>query len=162
MSNNSPDNRYFLDGIDLWKTFSIAVQKGSDFFLKLPARKDSVTHDWKDEDGIDIDTSRVYFKEREAQIEMWSVTKTEDEFWTKYNNFLSVWRKPGTRRLEVIELSRQFFIIYKDNNIFERFTRIKNSDLIATKFTITVLELKPSVNTAPTFLIEERGRFLIS
>ncbi len=57
-----PSNRYYIDGIDLWTTFRIGVEKGSDDFLKIPQRKESTTHDWQDEDGIDIDLTRNFYK----------------------------------------------------------------------------------------------------
>lgn len=168
--SNSAANKYLIDGIDIWNTFGIGIEKGSDDFLKIPARKESTTHDWADENGIDVDLTRTFFKHREGQLKMFMLLKEEfmtipeieATFWSVYNGFINLLSKPGTRRLEIIELSRQFFVYYKDNNVYERFTRIKGTNVIATKFTITVVETRPSINNTPTYIITENGKFLIA
>lgn len=64
-------NSYFLDGYSLFQYFGVGVQSGSSDLLKFPDRKDSTTHDWQDENGIDIDLSRVFMASREATFNMW-------------------------------------------------------------------------------------------
>lgn len=153
---------YFIDGIDLWN-FKIFVASGSEDFLRYPAKKDSITHDWPDQNGIDVDLFKNFLKEREITLQCAIVTTTEAEFWDNYYGFLKLMTKPGRRRIEITEFSnQQFFVYYKDCAVFERFTRIKQTNLVACKFSLLLVENEPSVQNGKVFLIDEQGRFIVT
>lgn len=157
------NNLYFIDGMDLWSTFSIGVEGGSDDFLKIPERKDSITHDWLDEDGIDIDLSRTFFKPRDIVLKCFSRTETKDDFFTKYYQLITVFRKPGLRRLTVSRHGKDYYVYYKDNNAMQSFNfRVLPSGHILTKFQLTIGEAKPDLQQIRTFLVDEQNRFIIT
>jgi len=154
--------RHFLDGMDLWTSFGIFVESGSDDFLKFPDRKDSISHDWQDSNGLDVDLSRVYFKDRDITLKMAIIVGSEEEFWTKRKAFLAQWAQPGTRRLTVGEFQQTFYVYYKSCGSFSRFTRIMNATKIMCKFSIIVTEPEPTFDNNDVFLVDEDGRFIVS
>jgi hypothetical protein len=155
---------YEIDGFDLWDNFGITIEKGGlDDFLKIPARKQSIQHDWTDEDGIDIDLSRTFLEAREISIPCVIIAESETDFWTKYNGFLGLLIKPNTRRFTVNPLSSEFMVFYKDCTIYQKLTAFKQTGKLICKFTLAVVEKAPSVaGNQAVYIIDEQGRFLIA
>jgi hypothetical protein len=153
---------YFLDGYSLYKYFGVGVESGSDQLLEFPERKDSISHDWLDEHGLDIDLTRVFLKSREVTFQMWIVADGEADFWNKYNLFLSFLTKPGLRRLTITEHSREYFVYYKKATAYKRFTRIKDTNQVLSKFSLTLIEKDPTQNVVSDFIVDEFTRFIIT
>jgi len=156
--------KFFIDGIDMWSAFGMVVESGYDTFLKFPQRKEPLTHDWQDSNGIDADLSRVFFKERTHNLNMAIVALDEADFWKKYNQFLAQVAQPGTRRFMVTELAQSFKVYYKDCTSFTKFTRIKveDSQKVACKFVLQVIEPEPTIDNTNLFLADEEGRLIIT
>lgn len=157
--------QYTVDGLDFWTIFSILVESGSQDFLKYPSKKESITRDWSDADGIDIDLSAIFFNSRDISLRCAIIADNEADFWLKYEAFIVQWKKPGTHRVEVSEFGfRSFYCFYKDTSLFERFTRIIESGQlkVACKFTLNITESEPRLNNNNTFIITQDGRFLIT
>ncbi|MBC9913190.1 hypothetical protein [Chitinophaga varians] len=160
-----PTGQYFIDGMDLWVVFSIIVAAGSDDLLKLPARKDSISHDWLDENGTDVDLSRVFFESREINLECGMIANDEADFHNKFTAFKAVIAQPQLRRLESSELSSSFFVYYKDCSSFVRATRIKagpNAGKVAAKFTLVLVEKSPTIDSSNVFMITDDNRLMIT
>lgn len=154
---------YSIDGIDLYDNFGITLSKGSlDDFLKLPTRKQSIEHSWKDEDGLDVDLSRNFYESREINIKCYIFADSETEYWTKYDSFLTVLRKPGTRRFSVNAFSRDYYVFYKECTIYDKLTKFQNSNKLFCSFNLKLIEQTPKFNNSPTYIIDEAGRFLIT
>lgn len=153
---------YYIDGYSLYATFGVVVTTGSSDLLQFAERKESTTHDWLDENGIDVDLSRVFLKSREATFQMWIIADSEADFWNKYNGFLSFLTKPGLRRLTITEHSKEYYVYYKKSAVFQRFTRIKDVDKIACKFSLTLIEKDPTTNAVSEFIVSEGNRFIIT
>lgn len=156
---------YYIDGKDLWTAYSVFVESGSDDFLKYPAKKESITHDWMDSNGIDVDLSRPFLDARTIALRMAIVVTTTTEFWQKYQGFLKDLMQPGTRRFSIGEFGpRSFNLHYKECNSFDRFTRVKDgtTDKIAMKFTMVFVEPTPDINNGDVFIWDEDGRLLIT
>lgn len=157
--------RYSIDGKDLWTVYNMFVESGSDSFLKYPSRKESITHDWRDSDGLDVDLSRVFFNARDLILNVAIVTDTKEKFWQSYKAFLVHMKQPNLRRIEVAEFDNQsFFVYYKETSNFSRFTRIqiKEGELIGCKFTIVFTETNPTLDNENVFIVDEEGRFIIT
>ena len=154
--------RHFLDGMDLWPTFGIFVESGSDDFLKFPDRKDSITHDWMDANGQDVDLSRNFYKDQDITLKLAIVAANEDDFWLKRNAFFAQWAQPGTHRFSVGEFRQTFNVFYKSCTSFSRFTRILNATKIMCKFAIVVTLPAPTFDNNDVFLVDEDGRFLVT
>lgn len=161
MATVGPTGRYYIDSADMWLNFGIGVESGSDDFLKLPKTKDRTTHNWSDENGLDMDVTRTFFEAKEIELKVHLIADNDADFWSKYNKFLTVLAKPGTRRLTVTELNRDFFIVYKECTFFTRYTRLLEANKVATKFTIKLLELVPNLDEQ-VFIVDEENKFLIA
>lgn len=155
------ENRYYIDGADLWLYYKVGVESGSDDFLKMPKRKESITHNWQDENGLDVDLSRVFLEAKEIELKCHIIADSEADFWENYNRLLTTLTKPGVRRLSVTELGRDFFVYYKECNIYTRFTRLLQSNKVACKFSLKLIEKLPSL-TQQTFIVDEANRFIIT
>lgn len=151
-----------MDSIDLWAAYGLVVTSGVDDFLKFPERKESITHDWMDKDGIDVDLSSTFLKEKDISLSVALIANNEADFWDKYEKLLNHFRRPGTRRVEVTELSRSFFVFYKTTSAFSSLTRIKSENKVACKFNIVLTEKEPNINSTNTYIVDENGRFLIT
>lgn len=160
-----PVGQYYMDGADLWLVYGVTIRAGSDDLMKFPERKDSISHDWEDENGIDIDLSRVFLQSREATFQCNIIANNEQDFWQKYNSFLAMLVQPNLRRLEISELSASYFVYYKQCPSFTRFTRIKagpHSGKVAAQFTITLVEQSPNIDASNRYVIDEQNRFIIT
>jgi hypothetical protein len=156
---------YFIDGKDIWTAYNIFVESGSDDFLQYPAKKESITHDWMDSNGIDVDLSRVFLEPREITLRCAIIVTSSDQFWQKYTGFIADLTQPGTRRIEVAEFgSRSFNVHYKSCNDFTRLTRVKEGTTtkIACKFTLVLVEPVPVLDNGNIFIVDEDGRFLVT
>lgn len=157
---------YFFDGMDIWTAFNMFVESGSDDFLKYPPMKDGIVHDWMDSNGVDYDTSQNFLGPREITLKCAILSGSSADFWTNYNNFISLMVQPGLRRIQVAEfVGKSYQVRYKSCDSFSRFTRILDADpdhQIACKFTLTVVETNPAPNQTDTFLVTEDGRFIIT
>lgn len=159
----SPANMYLMDGFDLWNSFGITIEKGGlDDLLKLPKRKQSIQHDWLDEDGLDIDLTRTFLEAKESVLKCFIIADTEAEFWTHYNQFLSLLVKPGTRRFTVNVFNMDYYIYYKDCTIYQKLTAFKQTGKLICKFNLTIAERVPGFQNLPTFLVNETGQFIIT
>ncbi|WP_343302845.1 hypothetical protein AAHN97_14970 [Chitinophaga niabensis] len=159
-----PTGQYYIDGADLWLVYGMIIEDraGTDALLQFPERKESISHDWADENGLDIDLSRVYLKEKEFSLNISIQAAGESDFWDKYHKFLNMLRQPGLRRLEVSELASSYFVFYKSCTSFARRTRIKGSSKIAAQFSITLVEPSPQLDSTNVYIMDEEGRFLIT
>ncbi len=156
--------KYFIDGIDIQTVFGIRVESGSDDLLKYPAKKDSITHDWQDANGVDVDLTKLFFKERTISLRCNILVEAEEEFWNKYQSFLAQMAKPGYRRLQLSEFGeKSFYVYYKECTSFERKTNIKNNPgKIACKFTLNMVEGEPNIDNNNVFIVDEQGRFIVT
>lgn len=154
-------NRYYLDGADLWLYYKVGVESGSDDLLKMPKRKESITHNWLDENGIDVDLSRVFVEAKDIELKCHIIADSEADFWENYNRLQTTLKKPGLRRLTITEFGRDFFVYYKECNIYTRFTRIKSVNKVACKFSLKLTETVPQL-TEQTFIVDESTQFIIT
>lgn len=101
-----------IDGIDIgnWGMF---ILKGGDYdFLPFPERKKPAQNDWFEEDGLDVDLSEVYFKEKKLNVKFYIKADTGVEFKSRLNNFFSLISAPGYRSLYSREFDRTFILRY--------------------------------------------------
>lgn len=156
-------NRYYIDSMDLWVHFKVGVESGSDDFLKMPKRKESITRNWQDENGIEVDTSRPFFEAKEIELKCHIIADNEQDFWENYYRFLNILKKPGYRRISVIELQRNFYVIYKDCTVYKRFTRLLSINKVACKFVLKLQEgLIATGMELDTYIVDEQNRFIVT
>ncbi len=162
--NTNLSNKYFIDGIDLWSYLGVVIEKGSlDDFLRYAKRKESITHNWKDENGLDVDTSRVYLEARDISIVFFIIADNEANFWLHYDQFIALLARPGERRFSVTDFNRDYFVIFKECSTYDKLTHFKNSTKLFCRFNLKLLELKPSLAAIPEiYITDHQGRFLIT
>ncbi|MEX6691267.1 hypothetical protein QTN47_27405 [Danxiaibacter flavus] len=157
--------KIYLDGIDIQTVFGISIESGTDDFLKYPAKKDSITHDWQDANGLDVDLTKMFFNARNISLRCNVIVDNEEQFWQNYQSFLAQLAKPGYRRIQVSQFGeKSFYCYYKECTSFTRFTRIKDNGLsrIGCKFTLNLVEGEPNIDYNNVFIVDEQGRFLVS
>jgi hypothetical protein len=102
-----------IDGFDGWNEFGIFILKeGLNDWLAFPAVKDRFSHDWKDEDGIEIDTGEVYLKEKNVSLRIIFVAGSPAEFWENYEKLQLLLISGGVRKIRIGELGRDFEACY--------------------------------------------------
>lgn len=158
---------WFIDGIDLWASFSIVMEEGSADFLKYARRKESTEHDWQDAHGVQVDLSRFFFQKREIVLNLMLFAETESEFWTKYQSFIATMTQPGLRRLEMkSHNNKSYYIHYHETNNWSQIKSLKGTWAEAYKiiqrFSIVVIEPEPQVDASNVYLVTEDNKFLIS
>jgi hypothetical protein len=162
---NIPNGKYFLDGIDL-ATFAMIVEDGSADFLRFAPRKQSIQHDWGDANGIDVDLSRVFFKERTGTLNCAIITDTEEDFWNKHDAFITQFTQPGLHRLQITSHGqRSYFVCYQDCTTYKQVEPLTGSvldGLIAHRFSIQIMEPQPQINNKNIFLVDHNGKFIIA
>lgn len=149
-----------IDAIDIWEAYGMFVMSGTNDLLKMPARKEPITHDWQDSNGLDVDTSRVFFEARDISLKMGFKSGNLTDFWDKYTKFLSLMAKPYLRRLEIVEFGKSYFVYYKSCSDYKRYKKVVNDSIC--EFTLVLSEPNPQIDSSPTFIIDEAGRFLIT
>jgi hypothetical protein len=162
----NPSGLSFIDGADLWTVYGMFIEKGTADFLRYAPKKDSITHDWMDANGIDVDLSRIFFSQREVNLSCAIITSDEDEFWAKHKAFVALMTQPGLRRLEITSHGqRSYFVYYKECNNYSQAIPLRGSTdpgMIAHKFNIVIVEPSPSTDNGDVFIVDEDGRFLIT
>lgn len=157
---------WIIDGIDIWKTYGVALEIGSADFLKYPPKKPSIEHDWEDSDGIDVDLSRIFTSKREGVLNFLIFANTNTEYFDKHDAFFSLWKQPGLRRLELAaHNNRSYFIYYQETNNWQQVGALQIGNLtyqIAHKFSVVVVEPEPKLYPGNVFIVTEDGKFIIS
>jgi hypothetical protein len=157
---------YFIDGIDLWTAFGLMIEEGSADFLRYPPKKVSIEHDWMDSNGIDVDLSRVFFGPREGVLNCAIFAESEDDFWTKHNQFIATMTQPNLRRLSIkAHGERSYNVYYKECNNYKQIKALKGLDTaykIVGRFSLVIVEPEPTIDASNVFIVDEDGRFLIT
>lgn len=157
--------RWFIDGKDVWISYGLIVESGSDGFLEYPATKPNISHDWPDQHGVDVDLTKMFLQAREISLRCGIIANDENDFWAKYKLLINDLTQPGNRRIEYSEFGAQsFFVYYTTTNNFTRLTRLKDGTvfIIACKFTLVLNENEPQLDASNVFIVEETGKFLIT
>lgn len=156
---------WWIDGLDLWKGFNLVIHKGATQFLELPPRKESITLDYRDSDGIIIDTDRIFYASRDITLECSIITTTEADFVAKRDLLMNQFKKPGLRRLQFKSTGqRSFYVVYKDSSGWAMRDALKGSQLegqVMYSFNLTFTEPDPVTGGSyDVFIVDQDGRFL--
>lgn len=156
---------WFIDGIDIFQTFSCWIEEGSADFLKYPPKKASIEHDWQDANGRDVDLSRIFFDQREGVLNMAIWATSQEAFFEKHKQLISHFIQPGLRRLSLKSHGeRSYYIYYRECNNYKSVLPLTGADTgkFVYRFSIVVVEPEPTVDASHTFLIDEEGHFIIT
>lgn len=154
--------RYILNTADLYTIFGVVVENGSSSFLAFPSRKDSVSHDFSDTNGIDIDLQDPRFKAREFVINCALHATSKEDFWTKYNGLFTELSDSGIHTLYVKDLDKEFKLFYKEQRNIRKLTPISGRPEVWIRFDLVFGEANWTENMDQVFLVDHEGRYLIA
>jgi len=101
-----------IDGIDI-DNFGVFILKGGDNdFLSFPERKEPAQYNWHESDGLDIDLTEVYFKEKKVDVDFYIRASSGPEFKNRLTDFYKLLKSPGYRSIYSREFDRTFSLRY--------------------------------------------------
>jgi len=124
---------YLLDQMP-FKHYNICVSDSSNYLDKT-SFKESLSKNWNDEHGYDIDLNNRYKEARQFTLNCFIPASTYLECITQYNDFLNEIDKKGSRRLSVIadDLRMEFQVFRIDSSevklIYDDNNKVGNFDL---------------------------------
>lgn len=134
-----------IDGLDAWRDLGFLVRPGSmEPWLLLPETKEPFSHDWRDEDGIEVDLEYIYLKEKKTALKCYFISDSEKGFWDNYKALIELMTSPGMRTLYYRELDKEFTVYYTRSSEPRRVKGLKNSDKIIIEMTLNFVMPDPS------------------
>jgi hypothetical protein len=138
--------KYKLGGLDIYSTYRMVIQEGSNPILQFRKPKPRFTNDWKEENGLEYDlTETPKYEDRVFRIQAVIMADSEADFNTRYNALYSALNVAGTVTLESLELSKTVNVIYSDMPDLDRLTRMKHGGKVVVKFTLELKEVQQYV-----------------
>ena len=92
--------RYLIDGIDIRDAYGVVISKSSGL-LSRPKIKTPAKADWKDYHGEVVDLGAVRKEPRTITLKGWMPADNKGDLAAKWNAFMRIFDRPGTRRLTV-------------------------------------------------------------
>jgi len=133
-----------IDGHDGWQDFGIVVLKnGWNDWLLFPEMKSPFSYNWEDEDGIEVDLSNVFVKEKNVSLQVLFIADSQKKFWENYRKLQDALIAPGIRTIYINEIGRLFEVYYNKCSEISKFTRLKNTNKIAVGMTIDFVMPNP-------------------
>jgi len=134
-----------IDGMDAYSDLGFIVLNGSmESWLLYPEVKERFTHDWKDEDGIEVDLENVHLKEKKTSLKVYFIVDSEIEFWNKCKLTLDLLTSPGLRTIYYRAMDKEFSVYYTNATNPVRFKGPKNVDQIIIGMTFHFVMPDPS------------------
>jgi hypothetical protein len=131
-----------LNGNNLLTAYKLIIQTGTHELLEYPERKESLSNDWREEDGTETDLELVRFKDKEVNLNCIFIVNDDTEYWNCYNAFFEEITKPGLQSLFIEDHAKTYQVFYKKTSGFKKVSkRLKNVPKVAVKFTL-ILEVK--------------------
>lgn len=160
-------NQYKLDGNDIDTLYGITVYKdsgsreSSDSFLAWPKRKDSLTVDRQDQDGMRIDLNDPKVASREFILKCAIKAANRDDFYQKYNGFRTAVLGAETHTIYSYDLNQTFNVFYKEQQNFKTLSNVNQDNVWAT-FDVVFGETNPNENMQFVYLVDDQDRYLIA
>lgn len=149
-----------INGYDLKASFNTEITKVIKPVLAWPERKDSLQHDFPEENGIDKDLSTPAFSARTFDFDMITRGATIDELKANYFGLYTVLKVLGQYTFYNDFVDEQLLLYYiKQNNLSDLFREGEIG--IAMTYTLTFGELSPVTNIVDYFLVDDQNRFLV-
>lgn len=159
--------QYTINGKGLKAVFGITVYKengareSSDSFMAWPKRKDSLTVDRQDQDGIQIDLTDPKVASREFVIKCALNAADRTDYFNKYNGFRTEVLGAETHEVYVADQDQLYYVFYKEQQNFKTLSNIDNDGVWAT-FDVVFGETNPNENMQFIYLVDDQDRYLIA
>ena len=126
-----------IDTIDIWTTHGAFLLQGSyDGLMRPPKRKASLSNNWPEQNGLEIDLTIPRYESKEAELSFILSASSETEWWTRYDAFFTLLKSPGERSVFVKELNKTFLVYYIETPTYVQLTTIKSVSKVVARFTI--------------------------
>lgn len=128
-----------LNSKNLKQTYGLIIQTGTAKLLEYPERKDPLSFDWQDQNGIDYQLDKVFFKDKEVTLNCAFMADTDVIYWKNYNAFFAEISKAGYQKLYIYDHGKTYDVFYKKTANFEHLRkRLKNVERVFVKFELTL------------------------
>lgn len=153
--------RYILNGYDLEQIFGIIIDKGIMQLLAFPERKDSVNHDFPDQNGIDIDLTAPRFKARSFTFDCTMYGEDFEDVKNKNYALFNILRIQGAYQLYNDFLNQTFYIYYIKQTPKSTGIYAASKGGVAIDFQLVFGETDPFGNIPTVLLVDDLNRFLV-
>lgn len=152
---------YIINGKDFWTIYNVFVELGSEDFMSYPSRKDSLSVDFQDENGIDIDLAAPRFAAREFRLKCVLSASTRDEAKMKYGALFTELASAGTHNLYIADNDENYTVYYIRQENCSKISML-SSGYASLSFDLIFGETDPTVNVKPVYLVDHLDRFIIA
>lgn len=128
-----------LNTKNLFTEFGLVIQTGTAELLAFPERKESLSNDWREENGVEYDLELPKFKDKEVTIQCAIMADSDSDFWVYYDLLFEELTLAGWQDLFIYDHSQTYKVFYKKCGAPKKSTkRLKNVDKVFVKFPITL------------------------
>lgn len=147
---------HYLDGYN-FKDFGVRVSKSGGIVDGLKM-KTPFSVNWDDEHGETLDLSRPRFEGRDITLDCYIKADGKVDFVNKVNNFLSIFRSPGTHRLmiDINPTKPLVYEVYSPNGV--QVSKTWNDTIMVGTFQIKMREPEPVKRVLKHIRISEATR----
>ena len=141
--------KLYINNLDAYTEYGVflAKDRGGTYdnisvLMTPPPAKKPTTIDYRECDGEEVDVSGVRFEARDVSLRFAMIVDGEQEFRTKYKNFIDV-LKSGMINMRVTETGKTYKFYYQSCPGMVMKTRLKTTGKLAAMWTIKFREPKP-------------------
>jgi len=141
--------KLYINNLDAYTTYGVflAKDRGGTYdnlsaLMTPPPAKRHTTVDYRERDGEEVIVEEVRFEARDVSLHLAMVTDDEQEFRTRYKNFIDVLRS-GLLNVRVSEIGKTYRLYYLSCPGVVMRTRLRTSGKLAAMWTVKFREPKP-------------------
>lgn len=150
-----------LNDNDIFSAYGLTIMSGMETFLAYPKRKDSVSHDWPEEEGIDIDLSEPHFEAREFTLKVLLMGADRTDFKAKYYSLFAELSSANNMELYFTDLDQIFTVYFKAQNNVSKVKRKLDSQNVGVSFDLVFGESDPNDNI-DVFIVTDLDEYIIA
>lgn len=152
--------RYLFNAVDFKVAFNTIITNGVNQFMQLPDRKDSVSTDFQDTDGIDIDLDTPKFAARAFDFNCVTIGETIDQYKQNYFGLFALLKQQGTYTCYCDEVDMTLGLYYKKQINLSGLYRTPER-YFAQTFTLQFGETNPFSNIPIVELVDDGYNVLV-
>lgn len=141
--------KLYINNLDAYTTYGVFLAKdhGGTYdnlsaLMTPPPAKRHTTVDYRERDGEEVIVEEVRFEAQDVSLRLAMVTDDEQEFRTRYKNFIDVLRS-GLLNVRVSEIGKTYRLYYLSCPGVVMRTRLRTSGKLAAMWTVKFREPKP-------------------
>ncbi|SMO48074.1 hypothetical protein [Solitalea koreensis] len=129
---------YFLNGNDVGSAYGLIIQDTSGFLI-MPERKESLSHNWPEQNGIEYDLSAPMFNDAEVTLQCVIAATSDTQYWTRRNALLAQLQLPSWQNFQVVDHGKTYQVFYlKSSNWKKESQTLKGVSVVVVSFELTL------------------------